>query len=83
MENSTSNPNQLILFCKLLNEDKILQSQVKAAVTPKHIIELAASKGCEISHSELRSWSKELTAPYFPWSEMGNEWRRNFFNQLP
>ncbi len=83
MEDSTSPTDQLIQFCEILNADKVLQSQVKAAVAPKQIIELAASKGYEISYSELRSWSKELNAPYFPWSEMGHEWRRNFFRQLP
>ena len=76
----TSPPDQLIQFCKSLSTDKSLQTQVKGAISPEKIIELAASKGYEISHNELRTWSKDLAAPYFPWAEMGNEWRRNFFN---
>ena len=80
MTDLTSPPNQLIQFCKLLSTDISLQRQVKGAISPEQIIELAACKGYEISHNELRTWSKDLAAPYFPWSEMGNEWRRNFFN---
>ena len=80
MTDLVSPPNQLMQFCKSLSEDKSLQLQVKAATSPNQIIELAACKGYEISHNELRSWSKQLAAPYFPWAEMGNEWRRNFFN---
>jgi len=72
-------PDSLITFCKLLEQDKALQLKVKEAKHPKQIIEFAASCGCIVSSRELRLWSKELTAPYFPWSQMGNEWRRKFF----
>ena len=75
-----SPPNQLIKFCKLLDESNNLQSQIKKATTAEQIIAIAASNGYEISHKELRTWSKELAASYFPWSEKGNEWRRNFFS---
>ena len=73
-------PNQLINFLKLVDESNDLQSQIKEAATPKQIIAIAASNGYEISYKELRTWSKELKAPYFPWAEQGNEWRRNFFS---
>lgn len=73
-------PNGLIDFCSLLQEDENLQSQVKAAKSPKEIVDFAASLGHNISREELRLWSRELKAAYFPWSEMGHEWRRNFFN---
>ena len=72
-------PDALIAFCKLLEGDKNLQSQVKAAKHPQQIIEIATATGHEITTNELRYWSKELRAPYFPWSQMGNTWRRNFF----
>ena len=75
-------PDQLINFCKLLDESKDLQSQIKEATTPKQIIAIAASNGYEISYETLRIWSKELKAPYFPWAEKGNEWRRNFFKNI-
>jgi hypothetical protein len=78
----TSPSNQLINFCKLLDESNDLQSQIKQATTPKQIIAIAASNGCEISYKELRIWSKELKASYFPWAQKGNEWRRNFFKNM-
>ncbi len=78
----SSPPNQLIKFCKLLDESNDLQSQVKEATTPKQIIAIAASNGCEVSHKELRIWSKELKASYFPWAQKGNEWRRNFVKNM-
>lgn len=74
--------DQLINFCSLLNESKKLQSQVKEAKTANQIIKIAESNGFKISQKELRFWSKELKANYFPWAEMGNEWRRNFFGKV-
>ena len=72
--------NELTAFCRLLEKDKNLRLQVKEANCPQQIIDLAASLGQEISNKELRIWSKELRATYFPWSEKGDEWRRNFFS---
>ena len=72
-------PISLIDFCQLLESDKNLQYQVKSATNPKEIVDLAQSLGHDFTNNELRIWSKELSAPYFPWSQMGNEWRRNFF----
>jgi hypothetical protein len=80
MSNSGPPSYQLIQFCDLLDKNEELQLQIKAAATPKEIIEIAESNGCKLSLKELRFWSKELKAKYFPWSEMGNEWRRNFFS---
>ena len=74
--------DQLISFCRLLNESKKLQSQVKQAKTANQIIKIAESNGVKISHEELRFWSKELMASYFPWAEMGDVWRRNFFGKV-
>lgn len=71
----------LAAFCKLLEENSELQLRVKASKTPWEILEIAASTGNEISYAELRTWSRELSADYFPWATMGNEWRRNFFSQ--
>ena len=78
--NNFSPSDQLINFCKLVDESNDLQSQVKESTTDKQIIEIAASNGYEISYKELRIWSTYLKASYFPWSEKGNEWRRNFFS---
>ena len=80
MSHSDSPPHQLIRFCDLLDKNEELQLQIKTSATPKEIIEIAESNGCKISLNELRFWSRELKAKYFPWSEKGNEWRRNFFS---
>ena len=72
--------SELIAFCKILEKDNNLQAQVKEANCPQQIMDLAASLGQEISSTELRIWSKELRAPYFPWAEKGDQWRRNFFS---
>ena len=72
--------NNLINFCKLLDESEDLQSQTKEATTAEQVIAIAASNGYEISYEELRIWSKELRAPYFPWAQKGDQWRRNFFS---
>ena len=77
---NTSPSNELTEFCRTLAKDQALQLQVKNAGDPHEIIQIAAANGYKLSKPELRRWSKELTAPYFPWSEMGSEWRSNFFN---
>jgi predicted ribosomally synthesized peptide with nif11-like leader len=77
---SVSRPSvALAAFCKTLGDRKDLQEKVKASEMPEEIIEIAASLGHEISHGELRIWSRELCSDYFPWAAKGHEWRRNFF----
>jgi hypothetical protein len=78
---SDSPSDALFAFCKALNESIDLQSKVKATENPQQIIEIAANAGHEISYVELRIWSRELSADYFPWATMGHEWRRNFFKR--
>ena len=63
----------------LLDKDERLQELVKTAKVPERIIEIAESAGIKISIKQLRFWSRELTAPYFPWAEKGYLWRREFF----
>ena len=77
----TPPPEALFAFVKVLEQDRDLQSKIKAAKYPQQIIEIAESRGFAISHLELRTWSKELTANYFPWASKGNEFRRNFFKR--
>jgi len=71
--------DSLFAFIMALEQDINLQSKVSAAENPRQIIEIAISLGHEISHGELRIWSRELSADYFPWAAKGHEWRRNFF----
>ena len=79
MEQDIPSSTEIMRFCNLIDKIDELQSQVMAAKSVEEIIEIAASNGCNISRKNLRFWSSELKAPYFPWAEKGNEWRRNFF----
>jgi predicted ribosomally synthesized peptide with nif11-like leader len=74
-------PNSLIRFTKALQESSDLQERVKAASNPQQIVDIAESIGFTVSLLELRTYSSGLTADYFPWAAMGNEWRRNFFKR--
>ena len=74
-----SPPESLICFCKHLEDNDSLKEQIAKASNPSQIIELAKSNGFVITVEELRIWSRELKAPYFPWAQMGHEWRRKFF----
>ena len=76
-----SNPSssEIKEFVSLLDKDERLQELVKTAKVPEQIIEIAESVGIKISMKQLRFWSRELTAPYFPWAEKGYPWRREFF----
>ena len=74
-------PEALFSFVKVLEQDRDLQSKIKAAENPQQIIDIAESEGFTISPLELRTWSKELTANSFPWATKGNDFRRNFFKR--
>lgn len=78
---SSTPPSNLRRFCQLLDNDVSLQEQVQSAVTPDTLLTLAASAGFPVTASELRSWSGQLSAPYFPWAGKGTAWRRSFFDQ--
>lgn len=67
-------------FIDIIEKDESMQTNVKRANTPDQIIQIAESVGINISMKQLRFWSKELKAPYFPWSEKGDQWRRKFFS---
>ena len=66
-------------FVDLLDKDANLQALVKAAKTPGEFLRIAELEGIKISVNQLRFWSRELKAPYFPWAGMGNQWRQEFF----
>lgn len=55
------------------------QQIVSRAATPEQITALAAQLGFTVTVQELRQVSRELCAPWWPWSEKGHAWRRSFF----
>ena len=78
-DEGNSPPETLAAFCALLDADADLQARMKAAQNPQEVVEIASSLGLEISPAELRIWSRELSAAYFPWTGKGHEYRRDFF----
>ena len=73
----------LTTLCALLDASVDLQGKVKVASNPGEVLEIAKGIDCEISMLELRLWSRDLSAAYFPWTGMGYEQRRSFFNGRP
>jgi len=59
--------------------DCVLQQQLNAAPSPAAIVELAEEQGFLIAIKELRAASRDLCAPWWPWTEKGRAWRRAFF----
>jgi len=79
---SGNRPSELfIAFIKLLEKDEDLQSKIKVAENHQQIIDIAESAGFTFSCLELRTYSSDLSAHYFPWASKGNEFRRNFFKK--
>ena len=78
-DEGNSPPEILAALCALLDADSDLQVKMKAAKNPQEVVDIASSLGLEISPAELRTWSRELSAAYFPWGGNGHEYRRNFF----
>ncbi len=72
-------PTTLSTLCTLIDAVSGLQERVKAARNPQEVVDIAKSLCLEVTPIELRAWSRDLSAPYFPWAGMGHEHRRNFF----
>jgi len=70
---------ELLSFCRQLDASPILAQQVKDSKAPEEIVAVASSAGFQISTNELRRSSRDLSAPYFPWSGKGTKFRRQFF----
>ena len=79
---SENRPSEsFIAFVKLLEKDEDLQAKIKLAKNSQQIIDIAESRGFTISPLELRTYSSDLSAHYFPWATRENEFRRNFFKR--
>lgn len=55
------------------------QKLVSEMTAPKQIVALAIDLGYSVSVKDLRNVSRDLCAPWWPWSQKGNAWRRAFF----
>jgi predicted ribosomally synthesized peptide with nif11-like leader len=72
---------EIKIFINILEKDKSMQMRVKESTSPNQIIQIAESTGINISIEELRYWSRELQAQYFPWSGHKDQRRRKFFQK--
>ena len=72
---------EIMEFVSIIEKDENMQLLVKAAKSPAEIIRIAESVGIKMSMNQLRYWSRELTARYFPWANRGNQWRREYFEE--
>ena len=71
----------LVRFVAHAEESPHLQQRLRGSAHVSQVIELAAECGFVLSLEELRSASKELCAPWWPWAGRGHAWRRTFFTQ--
>ena len=66
-------------FIDALERSPEHQQRVSEAPTPQQIEALADDLGYSVSAQDLRVVSRDLCAPWWPWSEKGRAWRRTFF----
>jgi predicted ribosomally synthesized peptide with nif11-like leader len=68
-------------FAKAVAADRQLQGLVKACRQPQEIVDYAAAQGFDVSIQQLRTYATDLSAPWWPWAESGQEGRRAFFSR--
>jgi hypothetical protein len=73
--------DELVRFVHFLSESEDARSQIKNALNPSDIVELAKVNGFNVSVDELRIASGDLAARYWTWSGKSKEWCHNFFNK--
>jgi len=81
---STDAPQErtaLQAFVGAVAADRELQSQVQACRLPQQIVDCAAAQGFGFSIQLLRTYAMDLSAPWWPWAETGQEGRRAFFSR--
>ncbi|NDC15114.1 MAG: Nif11 family protein [Synechococcaceae bacterium WB9_2_170] len=71
--------SSIVEFVRLVEGDSGLQARIKVCSTPAEVIALAAEHQCVLTAQELRKFSRDLSASYWPWSARGYDWRRQFF----
>jgi hypothetical protein len=74
-------PDSLVEFCKCVDSDREKELRVRAFESPVLIIEYAEQLGFKFSLLQLRVWSRDLSADWFPWAGQSHQWRRDFFSK--
>ena len=69
----------LVRFVAHAEESPHLQQRLRGSAHASQVVELAAECGFVLSLEELRKASKELCAPWWPWSGRERAWCRAFF----
>jgi hypothetical protein len=67
---------------KALQSSPELAAKVHSATNPSEIVAIAKSINIDLSISLLRRFSKQLSAPYWPWDNKADEVRRKFFESM-
>lgn len=67
-------------FAVRVERDPALRRSVAVASSPSSLVGLAASLGLSITTGDLRRASRDLAAPYWPWSARGRQHRYLFFS---
>ena len=70
----------LVPFVAHAEESPQLQQRLRDSAHAIHVIDLAVDCGYALSLEELRLASRDLCAPWLPWSGRGRDWRRAFFH---
>ena len=73
--------SELVCFVAHAEESPHLQQRLRGSAHASQVIELAAECGFVLSLEELRKASKELNAPWWPWSGREHSWCRAFFTK--
>lgn len=73
--------SELFRFTAHAEESPHLQKRLRGSAHVSQVIELAAECGFVLSLEELRKASKELVAPWWPWTGRERAWCRAFFTQ--
>ena len=71
----------LVPFVAHAEESPQVQQRLRGLVHAIQVIDLAVDCGFALSLEELRSASRDLCAPWWPWSGRGHDWRRAFFHR--
>lgn len=72
--------DDLIRFARAAAADVDLQAQIQASTTADQIVALAAARGYTFNTADLRDYSRNLGAPFWPWADRVDSERRRFFD---
>ena len=67
------------LFTAWASFSREAQNVLQTVQSPQEIVDLAASKGYEISVEQLRRFARRLQEPHWVWNQHDEQWAQEFF----